>query len=264
MLSGFYGEAASELAKSFAVKDGVIETKLGGRIEQPEKNFGDLIAYERRASIFEPAGAENAETAEVSKPLEFSQHLGSPTPNESAMTSAADEFIKGDDKMKLHRRALCRELSFTKTRGYGQGSRTHPSATGNTDAALEPVDAPAAVMANELYESRAIAFSRGDYLLVPNVPKQTLSMILRGRIEEIAGRALSNQGNHADAVVRLRRAVSVYPDKSAWQRSGMWHLGSALEADGKEKEAVDYYIKSYKTDKPDIARYVVVENLYQR
>ncbi|MEP7211770.1 MAG: tetratricopeptide repeat protein [Acidobacteriota bacterium] len=265
VMSGFYGEAAAELEKSFSVTDGAVETKLGGRIPRREKSFSDLIAYERRASIFEPAGAETADTAERLKALlEFSQGLAAASPDETALAVAADDFIKGDDKMKLHRQLFIANELLQKRVALGKVLELTGSAIGNTDAALETPDAPAAVMANELYESRAIAFARGDYLLVPNVPKPTLSAILRGRVEEITGRALFNQGNYADAVVRLRRAVSVYPDKSAWQRSGMWHLGAALEADGKDKEAVDYYIRSYKTDKPDVAKYVVVENLFRK
>ena len=41
-------------------------------------------------------------------------------------------------------------------------------------------------------------------------------------------------------------------------------LGPRLEADGKEKEALDSYIQSYKTDKPDLAKFILVESLYRK
>ncbi len=44
----------------------------------------------------------------------------------------------------------------------------------------------------------------------------------------------------------------------------MWRLGAALAADGKDAEALNSYIESYKTDKPDYAKYVIVEALYRK
>jgi hypothetical protein len=81
---------------------------------------------------------------------------------------------------------------------------------------------------------------------------------------EIAGWSLFNQNKPAEAVIRLRRAVSVMPDKSAWWRSSMWRLGAALQADGKDAEALDSYIRSYSIDKPNGAKYSVVASLYKR
>ena len=265
MNSGFYREAALELTKSFAVTDGGVETKLGGRVTRRERNFADLVSYERRASIFQPANIYSPENGERLKALlDFSQKLEASVADENGLIAAADAFIKGDDRMKLHRQLFVANALLQKRIALPTVLELTKSALGNTDAALETPNAAAAVMANELYESRAIAFSRDDYLLVPDVPKQTLSAILRGRIEEIAGWTLYNQNNYTDAVVRLRRAISVYPEKSAWMRSGMWRLGAALEADGKEAEALNSYIQSYKTDKPDVVKYVVVENLYRK
>ena len=44
----------------------------------------------------------------------------------------------------------------------------------------------------------------------------------------------------------------------------MWRLGAALAADGKDADALNSYIESYKTDKPDFAKYAVVETLYKK
>lgn len=44
----------------------------------------------------------------------------------------------------------------------------------------------------------------------------------------------------------------------------MWRLGAALEADGKDKEALDSYIQSYKTDRPSALRNTVIESLYTK
>jgi hypothetical protein len=124
---------------------------------------------------------------------------------------------------------------------------------------------PAApIMANELYTSRAAAIAVDRYVVVPNVPKQTLSALARGRIEEIAGWSLMQQGSNAEAVIRLRRAVSILPEKSAWWRSSLWRLGAALEADGKDKDGLDAYVKSYKSADPDAGKYAAIETVYRR
>jgi Tfp pilus assembly protein PilF len=265
LMSGFYRDAADELRKSFSIKEGIIHTKLGGRIDSEQNGFIEVLANERRASTFEPESADDQETAERLKALlEFDQTVNTAEPNEDAAAKAADTFVGGYDRMKLHRQLyaasslLSRRIALSKVADLAQ------AAVGNADAALDVPDPGAAVMASELYDSRALALTRNELIKVPEVPRAMLSAILRGRIEEIAGWALFNQNKPADAVVRLRRAVSVMPDKSAWWRASMWRLGAALQADGKDTEALDSYIKSYSIDKPDGARFVVVESLYRK
>jgi hypothetical protein len=175
-----------------------------------------------------------------------------------------EDFVKGDDKMKLHRQLHAASLLLQKGIAKEKAGELAKAAVGNADAGLDVASPAAAVMASELYESRTVAFSRDQVIIVPDVPRQTLSAILRGRIEELSGWTLYQQKSYAEAVIRLRRAISVLPDKSAWWRSSMWLLGLALEADGKDSEALDSYIKSYKTDKPDVLKYVIVETLYKK
>ncbi|MBC7898597.1 MAG: hypothetical protein H7070_00965, partial [Saprospiraceae bacterium] len=265
LMSGFYREAVEELQKNFTIKDGTIRTKLGGRVPREEKTFTDLIASERRASIFEPLAAENVENAARLKLLfELSDKLSTAAPNEDEVVSIADEFVKGDDKMKLHRQLYAAAVLLQKKIAVAKAAEFIKAAVGNTDAGLDVAAPAAAVMANELYESRTIAFARGEFVVVPEVPRQMLSAILRGRIEELTGWTLYQQNNYPEAIVRLRRAISVLPDKSAWWRSSVWRLGAALEADGKDKEALENYVRSYKTDKPDVGKYIAIENLYKK
>ncbi|MDQ3489645.1 MAG: hypothetical protein M3449_01065 [Acidobacteriota bacterium] len=265
MAAGFYREAVEELQKSFTLKDGLVQTKLGGRIAREEKTFADLIAFERRASIFEPNAADNPENSGKLKLLfEMTQKLSASEPNEAEIIVLAEDFVKGDDKMKLHRQLHAASLLLQKGIAKEKAGELAKAAVGNADAGLDVASPAAAVMASELYESRTVAFSRDQVIIVPDVPRQTLSAILRGRIEELSGWTLYQQKSYAEAVIRLRRAISVLPDKSAWWRSSMWLLGLALEADGKDSEALDSYIKSYKTDKPDVLKYVIVETLYKK
>ncbi len=98
---------------------------------------------------------------------------------------------------------------------------------------------------------------------MPEVARETRSKVLRGRIEDLAGWALYNQGKHAEAVVRLRRAVGVLPAESIWWRAAQWHLGAALDASGKQTEALAAYVTAYRLA-PDPARRAVIEVLYKK
>ena len=263
--AGFFREAVEDLAKHFSISPAGVKTRIGGRFVREEKSLADLVAYERKASIFAPHAADTPENAETLKALlELDEKIRAAEPNEAEIATAVDAFTKGTDKMKLHRQVHAASLLLEKRIAYSKVLELTKAATGKTDIALEVADPAAAVMASELYEPRSIAFRRNDFLLVPEVPKQTLSAILRGRIEELSGWALYQQSSYPEAIVRLRRAITVLPTNSAWWRSSTWRLGAALAADGKDTEALEAYINSYRTDKPDYGKYAIVESLYRK
>ncbi len=263
--SGFYREAAEELQRSFVVKDGMLTTRLGRRIERSERSFTDLLAYERRASILEPSSADNVATAEQLKILfEFRAVLDQPEPLVARASELADAFARGSDKMRYHRQIYAAGSLAEKKIAPEKALELTKTAIASVDDGLA-IPVPAGpVMASELYESRTVAMASDRYVVVPDVPKQTLSAIARGRIEEIAGWSLLLQGNRSDAVTRLKRAVNVLPEKSAWWRSSLWRLGTALEADGKDKDALDAYVKSYASADPTFDRYSTIRSVYLR
>ncbi|MCY7377257.1 MAG: hypothetical protein LH472_14950 [Pyrinomonadaceae bacterium] len=264
MQTGFYREAAEGLAKSFTIKDGLIETKLGGRVSKEAKSFIELLSLERRASIFEPLAADNPESADKLKALlDFYQKLET-APNDEAIIAKADEFIRGDDKMKLHRQLFAANILLNKKSHLPKVLELTKLAVGGVDAGLSVPNPAAAVLAEELYENRQLAMSRGKIILVPEVSRQTLSNILRGRIEDLAGWALFQEGKPAEAVVRLKRAVSILPDRSSWWRDSQWRLGAALESNEKLPDALDAYVKSYTNGEPSAVKYHVVQAVYQR
>ncbi len=265
LAAGFYREAAEELKKNFAVKDSLLETRLGGRVSVEAKNFIDLLSLERRASIFEPLAADKPENADRLKSLlDFSQKLESADASEAVLSDAADEFVKGDNAMKVHRQIFVANRLLENKKDLPKVLELTKAAVGGVDSALDVTNPSAAILADELYDSRRLAILRGQVIIVPEVPRQTLLSILRGRIEDISGWALYQQGKTSEAVVRLKRAVSVLPEKSAWWRTSLWRLGSALDADGKSKEALDAYIKSYTNAEPDAARRSIIETVYQK
>jgi tetratricopeptide (TPR) repeat protein len=259
--AGFYREAAEDLQKKFFIKDGSITTQLGGRVISEAKSFTELLAAERRASIFQTLAADNSEIAERLKTLlDFSQKLE--TSNDEAAITAANEFVKGEDKMKLHRQLFAAARLLEKKKSAAKILELTRAAVSKVDTGLDVPNAAAAVLADELYESRRLANSLNQIVIVPEVPRQTLSNIVRGRIEDITGWALFQDSKPAEAVTRLKRAVSVLPEKSSWWRTSMWRLGTAQESAGNSKDALDALIKSYTNGEPDEIRYGIIESIY--
>ena len=263
LAAGFYREAAEELQKNFTVKDDFITTRLGGRVSASAKTFTELLSPERRAGIFQFTAADTSENAERLKSLlNLMQKLDDA--DEATINDAANEFVKGDDKMKTHRQLFAAQQLLQKKKSLPKVLELTKAAVAGVDSSLDVPNPVAAVLADELYESRTLAISRGKLILIPDVSRQTLSNILRGRIEDITGWALFETNKPAEAAVRLKRAVGILPEKSAWWRNAMWHYGAALEADGKSREALDAYIKTYTTSEADAGKYAVIESLYQK
>jgi tetratricopeptide (TPR) repeat protein len=265
LAAGFFREAAEELTKSFELADGKVATMLGGRVRQSADSFTKAIEMERRASIFAPQAADSAEESTRLKALmELSGRLAAETKDEAAIVEAAENFAGGSDNMSVHRKLYAANLLLQSGVAIDEAGKLSSSAVAGLDRSLDVANPGAAVMAGELYEARNVSFSRDEFLLIPEVPKQTLNSLMRGRVEETTGLALLRKGKAADATIRFRRALTVLPANSAWWRSAMWNLGSSLAAEGKDQEALDSMIASYAIDKPNVTRYILIEQLWTK
>ena len=263
--AGFYRDAADALKRLFYVKDDYVKAWIGNRVALEAKTFLELLAVERRASIFEPLAADNQDNSDKLKSLlELAQKLDAKDSTEAELGDSADRFISGDDNMKLHRQLFVARQLLEQKRALPKILEITQAAIGRVESGLDVANPSAAVLADELYASRTYAISRGELVIVPTIQRQTLSKILRGEIEQITGWTLFQQNRSSDAVVRLKRALTVLPEKSAWRRLSMWRLGAALEADGKSAEALDSYIKSYTDGDADAGKYLIIEALYQK
>jgi hypothetical protein len=138
------------------------------------------------------------------------------------------------------------------------------AARNTADAGLSVPAATVAIQAEELREIRARAIASGGTPDVPEAPRNVLSNLLRGRIEDISGWSLFQQDKLDDAVDHLRRAVNVLPAGTPALQNALWHLGAALERQDKKEEALGYYIKSYNAGSPDVVRRAVIEQLYRK
>jgi tetratricopeptide (TPR) repeat protein len=265
---GLYGEAASILSGSFGIKDDQIETYLAGRTLARAPDFMELLAPERRASIFQFTAADTAKRAnELKQLLEFAAALnpagGRNAIKEADVVAAADKFINGSDEMRAFRRLYVAGRLLELNVALPKALEQTEVVTGEVETALGVANASTAVMAEELRSDRATANLQGSTLNVPSIPRATLANILRGRIEDLAGWILFNEGKPAEALVRLRRATSVLPERSVWWRTSMWRLGASLSATGKQQEALEAYYRSYRAGTADPTRRAVIESLYR-
>lgn len=267
--AGLYEEAAVELQRSFTIKDNQVETQLAGRTPARAASFIELLAPERRASIFQFTAADTEENARMLKGLlAFTAAIGSVTNPEKVKEedalAGAQEFTAGEDAMRAYRQLYAASRLLQRGIGLQRVLELTEAATGGIEAALNVPVATVAVLADELRDIRTRAIAAGATPDVPTVPRIVLSNILRGRVEDLAGWALFNQDKAAEAVIRLRRATSVLPENTAWWRTATWHLGAALEASGNQQDALNAYLRSYNRNAPDPVRRGVIEALYRK
>ena len=264
--AGLYEEAAEELAHTFTLKDGQLETQLAGRTPARADNFIELLAPERRASIFQFAPADTDANARMLKGLlAFQLALDAPGgPDEAALAAAAREFAAGDDTLRAFRQLYAADRLARRGVALTTAVELAEAAKSGVEAAADTPVASVAVAADELQLIRARAISAGGTPDFPVISRETLSRIMRGRTEELIGWALFNQGKAGEAVTALKRAVSVLPPASLYWRNTQWRLGAALAANGQPREALAAYVKGYDRLAPDPARRAIIEALYAK
>lgn len=260
--AGYYREAAEGLARNFTLKDGSVTAKLGGRVERSSADIGELISFERRASLFEPLSDADKEAGKpLTALLEFWQAVNSANA-EAAKSSAAAFESAGPDAMKLHREIFAASVLVDKKLASDAALELLKNAAANSGTAMAAPDPTAAVLADELYSTRSAALARGETLAPSPVAAPTLSAIVRGRIEELAGAALAEKGETDEALLRYNRGLSVAPEGSVWQRSINWRIGTLLAAQNDLAGALPYFLKGYKGGPPDVAKYAILKSAY--
>ncbi len=267
--AGLFAEAAEVLTESFDWKEGLIETRLAGRTAARANSFADLLAPERRGSIFQSVAADNDRSAKVLKDLLVftvlsNQDQKGGNVDEKSVVAAAKEFASGNDPAQVHRQLYAASRLLQKGIGFSTAHELAEAARNTADAGLTVPEATLAVQADEYREIRARAIAAGGTPSIVEAPRNILSNLLRGRIEDISGWALFNQDKADEALDHLRRAANILPERTPVWRTSLWHLGAALERLDRGDEALVYYIKSYSVGDPDPARRTVIERVYRK
>lgn len=264
---GLYEEAAVTLSQVFTVKDGVIETQLAGRFPAKSESFIDLLAPERRASIFQAKAADTDSNARMLKALlAFTSAISSAGEkiDEANAVAAAREFAAGTDEMRAYRQLYAADRLLKNGIGFAAAQELADAARGGVDAASATSVATIAVQADELRDIRARNIASGGTPEVPDAPRNVLANLLRGRIEDLSGWASFNQDKTSEAIQHLRLAVGISPEQTPLWRSAVWHLATALDQKGDREEALGYYIKSYNAGPSDNTHRATIEQLYRK
>ena len=262
---GLFQEAAETLKQTFAVKDGRVEARLGGRRLTRASGFLELLADERQAGIFQALAADTASNAAILKSLlEFYDVLNRETPDEEAIVAAAKAFASGDDATLAFRQIFAASRLLMKNLGFATAFELAQSARNGVERALGVGAVEVAVQADEFRDMRARVLASGGTPYVAEAPRDVLLNILLGKIEDLSGWALFNQDKTSEAIDHLRRAANVLPEATPAWRAALWHLGAALEQADKKNEALTAYIRSYVAGEPDPVRRQLIEQLYQK
>jgi uncharacterized membrane protein YgcG/Flp pilus assembly protein TadD len=267
--SGLYDEAAELLMQSFSFNDGQIETRLAGQAVARNASFIDLLAPERRASIFQAVAADTERNAKILKALlafatAIDQETTGSAIDEQRAVAAAREFAAGDDAARVHRQLYAASRLLQRGIGFQTAYELAEAARTSADFGMSVPALTLAVQADEYRAIRSRAIASGGTPDIPDAPRNILSNLLRGRIEDIAGWSLLNQDKLDQAVDHLKRAVSILPEGTPAARTSLWRLASALDRQDKKAEALNYYIKSYNSGDPDPVRRTVIEQLYRK
>jgi tetratricopeptide (TPR) repeat protein len=266
---GLYDEAAEALHDSFSVKDDEIQAQLASRLTTRKRTFGELLAPERQASIFQMKAADSTLNASRLKALvAFSDALapgadGQKIDAEQA-TAAATAFAAGDDSMRVYRQLYAASRLLRYNVGLRTALELVQEAKKAADEGLNVTMVALAVQADEFREPRARAISAGTIPNVADAPRTVMSSILKGRIEDLNGWILFNDDKVPEAIEHLKLAESTLPVGTPAWRIALWHLGAAYEQSGKQQDALDYYIKSYTAGEPDAVHRTMIEQLYRK
>ena len=266
---GLYDEAVEVLDDSFSVKGDEIEAQLASRINTRNRTFGELLAPERQASIFQMKGADSPANANRLKALvAFTAALTSEVDGQKVdavqAIAAATEFAAGNDSMRVYRQLYAASRLLRYNVGLRTALELVQEARKSADEGLSVPMVTLAVQADEFREPRARAISSGTIPSVADAPRTVMSSILKGRIEDLNGWILFNDDKVSEAIEHLKLAESILPVGTPAWRNALWHLGVAYEQSGKQQDALDYYIKSYTAGEPDAVHWTMIEQLYRK
>jgi tetratricopeptide (TPR) repeat protein len=265
---GLYDEAVEALNESFTIKGDQIQANLAGTVPASESGFIELLAPERRASIYQPTSADNAANAKRLKALLAFNTAVTPGENgkinETAAVDAAKEFAAGTDSMRTFRQMYAANHLLRNGVGATTALEFIAEARKATDEALKVPVLTLAIQAEEYRDMRASAISAGDVPDVAPAPREVLANLFKGRLEDFEGWALFNQEKYPEAITHLKQAAETLPAQTPAWRNALWHLGVALEQSGQKEQALDAYIKSYSGGRVESVRRSVIEKLYKQ
>ena len=257
--------AIEQLNKSYTLKAGKFQTKLGGVLDLKADSIPELLARERQASLFQSDGITTSVEYKLAENLtKFDDALRS---SKRPASSTISSMVLNQASNKLAAATLEKAANeFAETEGSRKPFRWLYAA----DRLLQSgQSAEASFNLSEQALDSAENATAPDRSLqdFPNYDRAGRLQIFRGRALTLRGRSLLRLGRKDEAVKTLEEAVDAYgmlPER----KKAQWQLAAAKESSGQTKEALDLYITAYEA--PDKSAGVtdfnraVIESVYRK
>ena len=257
--------AIEQLNKSYTLKAGKFQTKLGGVLDLKADSIPELLARERQASLFQSDGITTSVEYKLAENLtKFDDALRS---SKRPASSTISSMVLNQASNKLAAATLEKAANeFAETEGSRKPFRWLYAA----DRLLQSgQSAEASFNLSEQALDSAESATAPDRSLqdFPNYDRAGRLQIFRGRSLTLRGRSLLRLGRKEEAVKTLEEAVDAYgmlPER----KKAQWQLAAAKESSGQTKEALDLYITAYEA--PDKSAGVtdfnraVIESIYRK
>lgn len=251
---------ASEQAEKFVKinEDGEFEVKLAGMMPARSREFRTLLDSERKAALALPEAVTSLEQYRLVEGfLRFNHYLG--------------KMREGIESSQMGRRQRT-ELQLKAFEALGQilevaDSRRPFRKLWIAERLLLSdvgVERASDIVAEALAESELAVKPEGSLRDLPDLDLQNRLKVFRARAHQLLGRIRLKQDKIQEATELLKRAVEGFTD-GAEKRDALWQLAVALQAAGREKEALESFIKAYnRYDINASLRRLQIENLYKK
>lgn len=251
---------ASEQAERFLKinEDGEFEVNLAGMMPARSRELRTLLDTERKAALALPeAIASPQQYRLVEGFLRFNHYL--------------NRMREGTESGQIGRRQRT-ELQLKAFEALGQILEVADSRRPFrklwiaeqlllSDAGIERASD---IAAEALAESEAAVRLEGSLRDLPELDQKARLRIFRARTQQLLGRIRLKQNRVQEATELFKSAVEGFED-GAERRDALWQLAVALQTAGREKEALESFIKAYnKYDINASLRRLQIENLYKK
>ncbi len=257
--------AIEQLNKSYTLKAGKFQTKLGGVLDLKADSIPELLARERQSSLFQSDGITTSVEYKLAENLtKFDDALRS---NKRPTSSTISSMVLSQASNKLAAATLEKAANeFAETEGSRKPFRWLYAA----DRLLQTgQSAEASFKLSEQALDSAESATAPDHSLqdFPNYDRDGRLRIFRGRALTLRGRSLLRMGRKDEALKTLEEAVDVYgilPER----KKAQWQLATAKESSGQIKEALDLYITAYEAPDKSVGvtdfNRAVIESVYRK
>ncbi|MBS1811659.1 MAG: tetratricopeptide repeat protein [Acidobacteria bacterium] len=257
--------ALEELNKAFSFKADVFQTRLGGAVDAKAASVAELLAPERRASLFQFEPITNEVEFKLAENLvRFEDAIRSARQSSSALLSAILINQKNNKVAAANLHKLTED--FVETEGSRKPFRWLYAAERLTQSG-QGLETALQLTTQALDAAESVTTPEGSLRDYPNYDREGRLRVFRGRTLTLRGRALAKLGRTQEAITTLEQAVDSY-GMAPERKRAQWQLALAKESAGQTKEALDLYIVAYEPpDKNSIGsdlNRAVIESLYRK